>query len=171
MTDLAAALTETFHTIFDRKDANYNDDTARMDAYHAIQALETVMRYLDIPIPERYDGQGRPAETATQADAGAGIDADLDDSGYEMYTPAGGQIVAEVVAETLAGLTDDELEFDDPYNDERIEPIMERIEARVVAVGAERGVSTGEVSDTSVREAIAYQITTELGRRHAARVS
>lgn len=61
----AERLTEAFHTLYDIKDRYFQPVTpggalVHYDTYLAIQAVETVMRHLHVPVPDRYDGTGRP---------------------------------------------------------------------------------------------------------------
>jgi hypothetical protein len=60
-TNSAAALVEAYHVIFDVKDVVYDDGQLRYEAYEVLQKLATLMTSLGFDVPDRYDGQGRPA--------------------------------------------------------------------------------------------------------------
>lgn len=53
------ALTEAFHSIYDAKDANLSNETVRVQAYDALAALAALMQTLNVPVPRRFDGEGR----------------------------------------------------------------------------------------------------------------
>ena len=54
-------LTNIYHDLFDIKEANYDNETIRMKAYAACAAVANLMQALGQEVPERFDGEGRPA--------------------------------------------------------------------------------------------------------------
>lgn len=58
-----AALTEAYHAVFDLKDSldDLADANRRYLAYETCHQIAALMHAFGYPVPDRYDGQGRPS--------------------------------------------------------------------------------------------------------------